>query len=178
MTDTQHPAILVLGLGNDIMGDDSVGLRCARGVRESAPAGVDVVESAEAGLALLDHLEGYSAALILDAIVDPRKTPGTIIRMEPADFRGKLGGSPHFMGLPEIMEMAARFNIAIPSEIVVLAMVIDNPTFLDESLSPEITAALPEYIARAGSIVQQWTGRAGDQGPAVEVETRDATASR
>jgi hydrogenase maturation protease len=153
-----NDTILVLGLGNDIMGDDSVGLRCARAVREYPFTGVQVVESAEAGLALLDYLEGHRSALILDAIVDQRKKPGTVVQLRPQDFRGKLGGSPHFMGLPDMLEMAEKLSIPVPSDIVILAMVVDNPTFLDESLSPEIAGSLPEYVSRALGIIQGWRG--------------------
>ena len=62
----QHPRILVLGLGNDILGDDAVGLLAARRLRAFLPASVDVLEAAGGGIGLLDVLEGYDCALLLD----------------------------------------------------------------------------------------------------------------
>ena len=47
------PRAVVLGLGNDLLGDDGIGLSVAREVRRRAPPGVEVVESGEAGLALI-----------------------------------------------------------------------------------------------------------------------------
>ena len=47
---------VVLALGNDILGDDAVGFHAARSLRSEPWEGVDVVETGEAGLALLDHL--------------------------------------------------------------------------------------------------------------------------
>ena len=64
-----HPRILVLGLGNDILGDEAVGLLAARRLRALLPESVDVVESGGGGLDLLDVLEGYDRAILLDSIL-------------------------------------------------------------------------------------------------------------
>jgi hydrogenase maturation protease len=54
--------ILVLALGNDLLGDDGVGLEAARQIAGQVDGSVDVVETGEAGLALLELMEGYERA--------------------------------------------------------------------------------------------------------------------
>ena len=47
---------LVLGLGNDILADDAVGLLAARALRPSLDDSVDVLETSVHGVALIDLL--------------------------------------------------------------------------------------------------------------------------
>jgi len=46
--------ILLLALGNDIMGDDAVGLVAARALKNEFSDGVDIVEASVAGFRLLE----------------------------------------------------------------------------------------------------------------------------
>ena len=46
------PRRLVLGLGNDILGDDAVGLLAARRLRVVLPTSIDILEAAGGGLTL------------------------------------------------------------------------------------------------------------------------------
>jgi hydrogenase maturation protease len=66
---------LLLALGNDIMGDDRVGLVTSQILAEEFGADVDFVDTAEAGLALLDILAGYKRVLLLDSIVTGNPRP-------------------------------------------------------------------------------------------------------
>jgi hydrogenase maturation protease len=76
--------ILVLALGNDLLGDDGVGLEAARQIAGQVDGSVDVVETGEAGLALLELMEGYECALLIDSVVTGRYPPGTVIEFSPA----------------------------------------------------------------------------------------------
>jgi len=70
--------ILVLALGNDLLGDDGVGLEAARQIAGQVDGSVEVVETGEAGLALLELMEGYERALLIDSVVTGRYPPGTV----------------------------------------------------------------------------------------------------
>ena len=93
---------LVLGLGNDILADDAVGVLAARALRDELAGRADVVETAMHGLALLDHFLGYERAILLDAIQTGKQPPGTIIELGVADLSPIATPSPHFTGLPEM----------------------------------------------------------------------------
>lgn len=56
--------ILVLALGNDLLGDDGVGLEAARQIAGQVDGSVDVVETGEAGLALLELMEGDRKSVV------------------------------------------------------------------------------------------------------------------
>jgi len=155
---------VVLALGNDILGDDAVGFHAARHLRAECPEGVDVIETGEAGLALLDHLEGYDRALILDAIATGRCRPGTVLSWHRRDFKDIVSPSPHFSGLPELIHLAERVGMRFPTEMRVLAMEVDNPTVFRESLTPEARKALPELVTQARRVLtEEWGHSSGRQ---------------
>jgi len=132
---------LVLGLGNDLLGDDGVGLAVARAVRERVPPGVEVVESGEAGLALLELLAGYPVAVIVDAI-HTGAPPGTIQRLERGAFARVLAPSAHYAGLPEVFELAERLGLAMPARLAVIAIEVEDPYSFAERLTPRVMAAV------------------------------------
>ena len=155
MTEPQ-PRIIVLGLGNDIMGDDAVGLLAARRLRALLPESVDVEEAGGGGLELLDVLEGYDRALLLDSSAIGGHPPGTILEFSSADFQKVIAPSPHYAGIPELLQMAERLSIPFPKTIRILAVEIEDPYTIREGLSQSATEALLALIARGSRIVESW----------------------
>jgi hydrogenase maturation protease len=155
VTDSR-PRILVLGLGNDILGDDAVGLLAARRLRALLPETVDVVESGGGGLDLLDALEGYDRALLLDAILTGKHPPGTILEFSAEDFKKDDAPSPHYAGLPTVIQLAESLGIGFPNIFQIVAIEVENPYEVLEGLSKSVEAALPALIERAERTVHAW----------------------
>jgi hydrogenase maturation protease len=151
--------ILVLALGNDVMGDDGVGLAAARELRGRYPDSVDVVESGEAGLALLELLEGYDRALLVDSIQTGRHEPGTVLSLPRDALRAVAAPSPHYAGLPEVFDLARRLNVSLPREIEVLAVEVKDPYTVREGLTAEVASAVPRVVERASAILDGWIAR-------------------
>ena len=150
--------VLLLGLGNDILGDDAVGLLAARALRGSVPENVEVLESSEAGLALVELLEGRDRALILDSVVTGRVPPGSTLEFAREDFRNVTAPSPHYAGLPEILELGERIGAAMPREVRVLAMEVENRYEVTEGLSDAVARSLPAFVTRAREALRGWEG--------------------
>jgi hydrogenase maturation protease len=149
---------LLLALGNDLLGDDGVGLAAARLLRPEFAGAVEVVETSEAGLALVELMEGYQRALLLDSIATGRCPPGTVLEFSPGDFRRVLAPSPHYAGLPEVLALAGDLGIPFPREIRILAVEVAEPPTFRESLSPPVAEALPELVERARQVLEGWGG--------------------
>ncbi|MCS6830109.1 MAG: hydrogenase maturation protease [Armatimonadota bacterium] len=152
---------LVLALGNDLLGDDGVGLEAARRIAGQVDDSVDVVETGEAGLALLELLEGYERALLIDSVVTGRYPPGTVLEFSPQDFRRVIAPSPHYAGLPEVLEMAHRLNLAFPQHIRILAMEVQDPYEFRTGFSEPVQEALPALVQRALTILSRWAHQQG-----------------
>ena len=152
----QHNSTLLLALGNDIMGDDAVGLRAGQLLEKEFSDKVDFCETTEAGLSLLDIMSGYDRVLILDSIVTGKHPAGTVLEFARADFDKVTGFSPHYAGLPEVLGLAERLDSAFPQKIRVLALEIVSPNDFGRTLSPAIDQALPDFVEKAGRILRQW----------------------
>lgn len=147
---------LILALGNDLLGDDAVGIHAARILRKDFADAVDVVEAAIGGYALLDFIEGYERVLLLDAVATGHGRPGTVMELAREDFGPADSTSPHHVGLPEVFALADRLSIPLPHEVRIVAMEIVPPTVLSQVLSAEIEKALPVFIDRATAVLNEW----------------------
>jgi hydrogenase maturation protease len=77
--------VLILGLGNLLMGDEGVGVHAVRELwKHKLPAHIDVVDGGTAGVEILGLLEGYDKVVVIDA-VDAGLQPGSILRFRPED---------------------------------------------------------------------------------------------
>jgi hydrogenase maturation protease len=147
--------ILLLGVGNDILGDDAVGLLAVRGLYDEFHTSADIVEAAMGGLQLMELLEGYKKVLILDAIVTAEHPCGTILELSKEEFKHTVAIAPHMVSMPESLQLAEKLGIPFPEEIRILAMEIEDPYELREGLSSLVEQALPRMISRARIIVGQ-----------------------
>lgn len=162
---------LVLGLGNELAGDDAVGPLVARAVRNELAGLADVEESSGSGLALIEVLAGYDRAVVVDAILTGRSPPGTILEMGLREVGRVVAPSTHQAGLPELAAIAARLGLTFPERTVVLAIEVVDPYTLGAPLSPPVAAAIPGLIRRVRAIVEAW-GPGSEEGEPCTTSTR------
>jgi hydrogenase maturation protease len=148
--------ILLLGLGNEIMGDDAVGLLAVRQLREVFQNQFDVIEAQIAGLALLDLMQGYDKVLLLDSIATGKSPPGSIRELSGLEFQENVTYSPHYAGFEDVLQLAKLVGIPMPSEIRILTIEVHDPFVLREGLTPSIGQQLGQFVGRAQSILQDW----------------------
>jgi hydrogenase maturation protease len=147
---------LVLGLGNELAGDDAVGVLAARAVREDLADAADVVESSASGMALIEVLAGYERAVVVDAIMTGKSAPGTITEMGMDEVGRVVAPSVHQAGLPELAAVAERLGLGFPSRTRVLAVEVVDPHTLGAPLSAPVVAALEEVARRVRDLVLRW----------------------
>ncbi len=114
---------LLVGLGNELRGDDAAGPLVARAAMERTPPGVEVVEHQGEPIDLLDIWEGADTVLVADAVVSGAE-PGFVQRLDagvaplPAAFAGP---STHALGLHEAVELGRALD-RLPRRLVVYAV--------------------------------------------------------
>jgi hydrogenase maturation protease len=115
--------MLVLGLGNTILRDDGVGIYVARALRERVGCLAAVEEAELAGLDLIERLNGYDRAIIIDAIQLEDEEPGTVFKMRPDDIRitARLA-SVHDVDLVTALELGRRLRFKMPDDVVIFAV--------------------------------------------------------
>lgn len=141
---------LVLGLGNDILRDDAVGLRVAGAVRRrlEGNATVDVIEVCEMGLALLDLIVGYERLVIVDSIQTGQSQPGTIHVFDASQVKTRRNGAPHFLGVGETLALGRHLGLDMPERVEVIAVEVEDPFTLGTELTPAVVRAVEPAVAK------------------------------
>lgn len=151
------PRVLLLGLGNDILTDDAIGLHIARQLRAEL-AGHPVIEARETtemGLALLDFMTGYDAVLLVDAIQTGQAPPGFLHELEPAGLTQLTGRTPHFLGVGETLALGRELGLPMPRQVKILAVEVADPFTLGTAITPLLRAALPEAVNRTHRLLEE-----------------------
>ena len=148
--------ILVLGLGNELLSDDGVGVLAARALREELGGSADVVDTSLSGLALLDFFDGYDKAILIDAVQTKRCPPGTVTELTPADLSAVVAPSPHYAGLPELLDLAGRLEMDFPDEIRIFAVEVVDPHTIGGAVSDPVRRSVGEVAERVRSQVRLW----------------------
>ncbi|HEX8107341.1 MAG TPA: hydrogenase maturation protease, partial [Kofleriaceae bacterium] len=97
---------VVLGVGNVIMADEGVGVRCVERleVTGALPAGATAIDGGTSTHELLGELEDLDLLVIVDAVASGG-APGSLVRLEgdriPSAFSNRL--SPHQHGINDLL---------------------------------------------------------------------------
>lgn len=146
---------LILGLGNELYGDDGIGLHIVRILRKKVEAkkenfpwldNVDFEECSLSGLSLLEVIVGYDKLIIIDTIKKATPVTGRIHLLEEKDLRDIPGPSPHYVSVPQTLDIGKKLGLKVPAKIKIIAVEAKNMYNLGESLSPEMEKALPSII--------------------------------
>ena len=146
------PGILLLGLGNDILTDDAIGLRVAAALRErfAERKDITVAETAEMGLALLDLVVGFDTLVLVDAIQTQNAQPGFVHEIAGEELRTLPAFSPHFLGVGEALALGRKLGLSVPHHVKIFAIEVQDAFTVSTQLTPVLESALPgivEHIA-------------------------------
>ena len=161
--------MLVLALGNDLLGDDAIGLLAADQLEKVPLPNVKVVKSGLSGLYLVDLIEGFDDLVIVDSIVGEK--PGNVTRLPMERIGTRIVPSAHYLGFPEALDLARRAGVNIPKRIEVVAMQIRDSQILGEGVSADVMRGLPDLVQEVLRVAREW-------GYATEDESVDAPPAK
>ena len=148
MATKQQNNVLILGIGNLLLSDEGVGVHAVRCLAQrELPPGVEVLDGGTSGADLVDHLDGRTKVVVIDA-ASGDGPPGTVYRCEARELIEQEGSlSLHEFGLADSLHMAERLGCA-PQRVIVLGV---QPATMEPGLdlSPEVAAVLPGIIRLA-----------------------------
>lgn len=147
-----HKPILILGLGNVLMGDEGIGIKAIEFLQDKElPEGVDLLDGGTGGFQLLSLFQSYEHIIIIDAALGG-DTPGQIRVLKPryaSDFPRSL--TSHDIGLKDLLQSAELLE-DLP-EITLLAINIREYNSVGLGISPELQKLLPEIYQRVLDIL-------------------------
>ena len=144
--------VLIVGIGNELLGDEGLGVQVARALRAALPAlppGVEVLEAGTSLLDLLPEMHSYARVILVDAIRGGRE-PGTVYRVESlAGLAGQCAAavpvSAHEWDLVETLRLADSLDL-LPRQ---LSLVGAEPENMNPGLelSPRLKAAAAAIVS-------------------------------
>ncbi len=118
------PSVRVIGIGNDLRGDDAAGLEVARRLRAGdLPPGVEVSEGGGEALDLLELWSGAETVILIDAVRSGAPA-GTLHRLDASRAPLPTGlerTSSHTVSIAEAVELARELG-RLPPEVIVFGI--------------------------------------------------------
>jgi hydrogenase maturation protease len=140
------PALRVLCLGNELLGDDALGCEIAARLRQFASQDVDICCTPESGLHLLDCALGVRRLVVVDTVQTGNAPPGTIYRFLDSELPIVPGGSPHYVGLCEALALARKLGLPVADEVIILAVEAADCLTLGAAMSPQVRSTMPALV--------------------------------
>lgn len=135
--------ILILGIGNVLLGDEGIGVHAVRKMEEKIwPGNVRLLDGGTGGFHLLSVFQQYKKIILIDATLDSNK-PGKVSLLKPryaADFPQTL--SAHDIGLRDLVNSSALLGF-LP-EIFLITVSISENQPLSMDLSREVSRCFAE----------------------------------
>jgi len=147
-----RPHLLVLGIGNTLMGDEGIGVRVVEQVSQMPlPEGVCCLDGGTGSFLLLEPMQAASRVVLVDATMDGNPA-GTVRRLTPqfsSDYPVTL--TAHDIGLKDLLD-AAHYLTGGPLPITLFAVSIDPPGGMETELSPALAGRVPQI---AGLVMEE-----------------------
>jgi len=144
---SEPQGILILGVGNLLRKDDGVGVQAVQRLQAlPLPGGVKVVDGGAAGVGLLDMLEGYERAVIIDA-AEMGLEPGSVVKFRPEATRFRspdLRLSLHSADVAGALELARALGKPLP-ELAIIG-VQPKDTGWGTEMSVEVLAEMRHIV--------------------------------
>ncbi len=145
--------ILILGIGNYLMGDEGVGVHAIHALSKiELPENVDIMDGGTGSFNLMPILSKYPLVIFIDATMDS-KPAGTIDVIYPKfakDFPTVL--SAHDVGLKDMIE-ALEFQEELP-EIILLTVSIKEMIPMTISLSNDVNKGIAKLVDKVIDILE------------------------
>ena len=151
--------VLILGIGNTLLGDEGVGVRAALRIGEqcTAESGLRCLDGGTLSFTLAGDIEDASALVIIDA-AELQAPPGTLRVFEreamDAFIASRRRSSVHELSLLDLLAVASLGG-GLPAQ---RALVGVQPACLDWccELTGPVSAALPRVCERVWALLSSW----------------------
>jgi len=132
--------ILILGIGNEILSDDGIGIRLVKDLAGTSEwKNFEYLTCSCGGLEIVEYIKDYRRVIIIDSIITGKGKPGDIFHFTPANFRETCNLSNlHDVNFITALGIGEKIGLKIPSDIHIIAIEITENSKFSENLSPSL----------------------------------------
>jgi hydrogenase maturation protease len=153
ISDKRAQGLLVLGIGNILLGDEGIGVHAVKELeKQTFPGHVSLLDGGTGGFHLLSVFQQYKRIIMIDATLDGNK-PGTVSLLKPryaSDFPQTL--SAHDIGLRDLVQSSALLGFLPEISLITVSISGDQP------LSMELSGEIKPSLAEIETIVNKLIG--------------------
>lgn len=148
---------LIIGLGNDILTDDGIGIKLCHEMQIYFSADeIDFETASLGGLEILEFIKDFETVIFIDAIKTRDGIPGTVYYFQPSDFKETSNLSNlHDVSFLTALEIGKKLNMKIPESMHIIAVEIVEDLTFSVDFTPEIQGKYPEIIAQVKTHVEK-----------------------
>jgi len=150
VADAKYPRIAIVGLGNELLGDDGVGVHAVRELQKAPPENVAVAEVGTRVLSSQQIIEESDIVIAIDA-AHADGAPGSIYRFDAEEVESDRLCSLHEMGIVGVFRLMPKES---RPKLIVIGV---EPEIIDYGmdLSPVVQAALGRVVRAARQTVDE-----------------------
>ena len=142
----KNAKVLILGIGNTLMGDEGVGVSVVNELEKAAlPENVELLDGGTGSFLLLEPMQSAEKVILIDATIDDAPA-GTVRRLRPRytkDYPRTL--TAHDIGLKDLLD--TFYLLGEKPDVTLFAVSIADLQDMTIELSPELLPIVPE-VAR------------------------------
>ena len=143
-SNNKNGKVLILGIGNILMGDEGVGVRVIEALEAHAlPEAVMTLDGGTGSFLLLEPMQSAEKVILIDAMAADGSATGTIHRLRPRfskDYPRTL--MAHDIGLKDLLD--AFYLLGDEPDVTLFVVSIPPLQDLRTELSPAIKRVVPE----------------------------------
>lgn len=91
----------------------------------------------------------------MDSIQTGKEALGSLHELDAPALNQLTGRTPHFVGVSETLALGKQLGLAMPEQVRIFAIEVEDPFTLSTALTPTLQAALPGIVARIRVAVQR-----------------------
>lgn len=144
----QNMKTIVLGIGNTLRTDDGFGIYVVRELqKQNLPNNITCVETETGGFNLIDHLQGYDKAIIIDVIMSSKNNPGEILELSMDDIgKSEKLCQVHEIDLPTALSLGKKLGLKMPDDIKIYACVAKDIYTINEKCTESVNKAINNAV--------------------------------
>jgi hydrogenase maturation protease len=159
-------SVVIIGVGNPLLTDDSVGLQVVGRLAERLKDCPDITTLRwhAGGLSLMEAMSGHEKAIIIDAILTQYGNPGTIYSLTPSDLRqSKNVHSTHDANLAVALELGRMLGLPLPDQVKIWAVEAQDVETFGEALTEQVERAVPSVVGQVLGELRKMGSLPGEQ---------------
>ncbi len=149
--------ILILGLGNEILCDDAIGIKLIDDLKNRIDTtGIDFNKMCVGGLEIVELIKDYDLIIVIDSMRSTFGVPGELYCFEPESFKETLHlTSLHDISFLSALKLVNKIYSHTPHKLAILAIEIIEDQYFSEQFTPEIENKYPGILIQVEKQVKK-----------------------